>query len=147
MRYNLFDAGIHIMKKYLLVIVIILLVAGGYYIFIKNVDKGASNEVVKISTQIEAIGGQMIDVREPDEYAAGHADGAINVPLGDILNGDFSKIDMNMPVQVYCNTGYRAGQAKTALEKAGYKNVTNLGGLSDWIAKDGSTCSSTKPSC
>ena len=135
------------MKKYLLVIVIILLVICGYYIFIKNVDEGTSNEVTKTSAQIETIAEQIIDVREPDEYTANHADGAINIPLGDILNGDFSKIDQNKPIYVYCRTGNRAGQAKVALEKAGYKNVTNVGGLSDWIAKDGLICSSTKPSC
>jgi len=135
------------MKKYLLIIIIILLALSGYYILTKNINKNTSDEITKTSVQAESVDGQLIDVREPDEYTANHADGAINIPLGDILNGDFSKIDQNKPIYVYCRTGNRAGQAKVALEKAGYKNVTNVGGLSDWIAKDGLTCSSIKPNC
>ena len=134
------------MKKILLIVVIILLAVGGYYIFTKN-DKSVTDEPNKMSAQIEVVGGQLIDVREPDEYTADHANSAINIPLGDILNGDFSKIDINKPVYVYCRTGNRAGQAKTALEKAGYKNVTNLGGLSDWQSQGGLICKSSESNC
>lgn len=134
------------MKKIILMVVIILLMVGGYYIFTKN-DKSVTDESNKMSGQIEAVGGQLIDVREPDEYIADHADGAINVPLGDILNGELSKIDINKPVYVYCGTGNRAGQAKTALEQAGYNNVTNLGGLSDWQNQGGLVCKSSEPNC
>lgn len=136
------------MKKKILIIIMIpvLLAVGGYMIFSsKNVN--VSEEPLKLSEQIKAVDGQLVDVREPDEYATDHANGAINIPLGDILNGDLSKIDITKPVYVYCRTGNRAGQAKTALEQAGYKNVTNLGGLSDWQNQGGLACKSTEPNC
>ena len=133
-------------KKILLIMIPVLFVVGGYMIFSsKNVN--VSEEPLKLSEQIKAVDGQLVDVREPDEYATDHANGAINIPLGDILNGDLSKIDINKPVYVYCRTGNRAGQAKTALEQAGYKNVTNLGGLSDWQNQGGLACKSTEPNC
>lgn len=90
---------------------------------------------------------QLIDVREPSEYSTSHANGAINVPLGEILENKLSKISKNKPVYVYCRTGKRATTAKTSLEKAGYKNVINLGGLSDWQGDGGTVCASTKPTC
>lgn len=78
----------------------------------------------------------VIDVREPEEFAAGHLDKAENIPVGDIqskveeikskLGGDTSK-----PVAVYCAAGARAGKAKAMLEKAGFTHVTNAGGYKD----------------
>lgn len=129
-----------------ILIAVVVLLVSGYYIFIRNYNN-ISDEPNRMSVQIKDVDGQLIDVREPDEYAADHANGAINIPLGNILNGDFSKIDINRPVYVYCRTGNRAGQAKTALEGAGYQNVTNLGGLSDWQNQGESTCKSTEPNC
>jgi len=133
-------------RNIVLIIVVILLAVGGYYLFI-NKNENVSDEPQKINAKIADVNGQLIDVREPDEYATDHANGAVNVPLGDILNGDFSKIDINKPVYVYCRTGNRAGQAKIALEQAGYNNVTNLGGLSDWQNKGELVCKSTEPNC
>lgn len=89
----------------------------------------------------------LIDVREPSEYLSGHANSAINVPLGDILAGKSFGVDKDRPIQVYCRTGIRAGQAKTKLEKDGYKNVTNIGGLADWEKYGGELCKSDKPDC
>jgi phage shock protein E len=75
----------------------------------------------------------VIDVREPSEFAAGHLDAAENIPVGEVgarlddialkLGGDKTK-----PVVVYCMSGGRAARAKTALEQAGFTNVTNAGG-------------------
>jgi phage shock protein E len=75
----------------------------------------------------------VLDVRSPDEFASGHLARAENVPVDELparidaiaakLGGDKSK-----PVAVYCARGGRAGKAKTALEQAGFTNVTNAGG-------------------
>ncbi len=100
-----------------------------------------------LSAKIKNGDVQLIDVREPSEYSAGHADGAINVPLSEIQENKLSKISKSKPIYVYCRTGKRATTAKTTLEKAGYKNVTNLGGLSDWQDDGGKVCASTKPAC
>lgn len=137
-----------IMKKVIIICSIAILSITGL-VFYKNSQNETSSkaDTAVLSAQIKSAKGQIIDVREPEEYLESHADGAINIPLEDILNGDYSKIDKTKPTYVYCKSGVRAGKAKAALESAGYKNVTSLGGLSDWIAKQGKTCSTTKPSC
>lgn len=90
---------------------------------------------------------QIIDVRTPEEYATGHANGAINIPLATIQAGDFSKVHKNASIEVYCRSGKRAAEAKIILEKAGYEEVVNIGGLVDWQDKGGLVCESTKPTC
>ena len=81
----------------------------------------------------------LIDVREPDEFAEGHAENAKNIPLGDIEAGKLTEANKTVKIYVYCRSGKRAGVAKTALEKQGYTNVENLGGLSDWREIGGRT--------
>ena len=132
---------------YIIFITILLVVV--VFIVTKNqLDKASVNQrSATISAQIDAVGGQLVDVRTHDEYLVDHANGAINVPLDNILNGDLSKINKAKPVYVYCRSGNRAGQAKIALEKSGYENVTNLGGISDWQKQGGLVCSSAEISC
>lgn len=81
----------------------------------------------------------LIDVREPDEFAVGHAENAKNIPLGDIEAGKLTEATKTVKIYVYCRSGKRAGVAKTALEKQGYANVESLGGLSDWREIGGRT--------
>jgi len=136
------------MKKVIIISAILVISIIGLVAYKNNSSEISSTTKPEVlSAQIKSISGQIIDVREPSEYIESHADGAINIPLGDILSGDYSKIDKTKPIYVYCKSGVRAGKAKVALENAGYKNVTSLGGLSDWIAKQGKTCSTTQPSC
>lgn len=136
------------MKKIIIIIALIAISVIGLVVYKNNpVDNVATAQKEVLSAHIKSVSGQIIDVREPSEYIESHADGAINVPLGEILIGNFSKIDKTRPIYVYCHSGVRAGKAKIALEQAGYKNVTSLGGLGDWIAKGGVTCGSINPSC
>lgn len=67
-----------------------------------------------------------VDVREPSEWQAGHIDGAILVPLGEIESGDFRKIPKDTPVKLYCRSGRRSGIAYDILTKAGYTNISNV---------------------
>ena len=64
----------------------------------------------------------LIDVRTPDEYAAGHIEGAVNVPI-DTLAQNLAKIPADKPVIVYCASGHRAGMALSSLRILGYTNV------------------------
>jgi rhodanese-related sulfurtransferase len=78
--------------------------------------------------------GAIIDVREPAEYAAGHALGAKNVPLARIAaaGADLAK-RKDKPVIVYCETGERASKAAAALKQQGYARVASLsGGMKAW---------------
>ncbi len=92
-----------------------------------------------IQSELQNNTALLIDVREPDEFAADHAENAKNIPLGDIEAGKLTKANMTVKIYVYCRSGKRAGVAKTALEKQGYTNVENLGGLSDWREIGGRT--------
>ena len=75
-----------------------------------------------------------IDVRSPQEYAAGHLSLAINLPVADIAKRITEvEPDPNRPIKLYCAKGGRAQQAKLALEAEGYRDVTNEGGYADLV--------------
>lgn len=80
--------------------------------------------------------GLWIDVRSPEEYAAGHIEGAINIPVNGIVAGvEKLKLQKDAPINLYCKRGIRAQQAYEALSQAGYSNLTNQGGYQDLVAK------------
>ena len=145
------------MKKIVIIILAIILIFVGAIFFVNNKSEQPSNdtkiakitekESVALSDEIESVNGQLIDVREPSEYEESHADNAINIPLGDILKADYSKIDSSRPIYLICRSGNRAGQAKAALEQAGFENVKNIGGLVDWQNQGDKVCSTSTPSC
>lgn len=68
-----------------------------------------------------------IDVREPSEYASGHVEGAINLPVNSISEDsvELKNIKANDTIIVYCRSGVRAGQAQARLQSLGYHYVTN----------------------
>lgn len=77
---------------------------------------------------------QVVDVRTADEYASGHIEGAVNIPVDSIGSTQPSQLsDLDAPVLVYCRTGVRSKQAATALVNLGYKHVYDLqGGITNW---------------
>ncbi len=85
-------------------------------------------------------GAVLLDVRSPEEFASGHIDKAVNVPV-DALDEGMAAVDKltggdaNKPIVVYCASGARAAHAKALLVKAGHTKVTNLGSLSSWGKK------------
>lgn len=75
----------------------------------------------------------LIDVREVDEYAAGHLPGAINVPLSDLQNR-VDEIPKDTPVVLVCRSGGRSARAGEFLAAQGWDNLTNLlGGTVGWV--------------
>ncbi|MBX9806741.1 MAG: thioredoxin fold domain-containing protein [Flavobacteriaceae bacterium] len=79
---------------------------------------------------------QIIDVRTPQEFAAGHIENALNINwLGDDFVVNAEKLDKTKPVFVYCKTSNRSPQAAAKLEELGFKTIYNLqGGLLKWDA-------------
>ena len=76
--------------------------------------------------------GIWIDVRSVAEYQRGHKADALNIPhttIGQKITNITT--DRSAKIHLYCAAGFRAGIAKNTLEKMGYTNVTNEGGLSD----------------
>ncbi len=78
--------------------------------------------------------GVLIDVRNADEYAAGHAVGARNVPLDDFeVRLPATVKNKSLPLVLLCATGNRSGRAVEIARKLGYANVHVLaGGLRGW---------------
>jgi phage shock protein E len=75
-------------------------------------------------------GATLVDVRSPDEYAARHIDGAVNVPIDQVTTHDFGGKDK--PVVLYCTAGHRSQKAGDALRSQGYTQVYVLGAMSSW---------------
>lgn len=79
-------------------------------------------------------GAILIDVREDNEYALGHAAGANHMGRG-IIDRDIVQTypDKSTEIVLYCGGGYRSALAADMLQKMGYKNVWSMdGGWSAW---------------
>lgn len=75
----------------------------------------------------------ILDVREPDEYAAGHIVGSQNIPLDELEAGRFSELDPSQHILVVSRYGTRSAQASLFLIEKKYQYVYNLlGGLEEW---------------
>ena len=71
-------------------------------------------------------GALLLDVREADEYAAGHIPGAVNAPLSTI---EGAGLPMDRPLFLYCLRGSRSARAAGILRRRGYRRVRSIGGI------------------
>lgn len=99
----------------------------GLFDFLKTSD---INEGVKICAATP--GAVLLDVRNTDEYAAGHIPNSINLPLSRIGEAGSLFPDKAAPLFVYCLSGSRSSSAVGALSAMGYTNLTNIGGIRAW---------------
>ena len=72
----------------------------------------------------------LLDVRTPEEYGGGHVPGSRNLPLQQIEKITSIAEKKDTPLFVYCQSGARSRQAANLLERMGYENVNNIGGMS-----------------
>ena len=79
-----------------------------------------------------AAGARVFDVREPDEYVAGHVPGAIPVPLGEVADR-LDQFRGGGPTYVICKSGGRSMRACELLADEGIDVVNVAGGTSGWI--------------
>jgi thioredoxin 1 len=71
----------------------------------------------------------ILDVRTPEEFAAGHVKGAVNLNIYDAGFKDaLTKLDKTKPVLVYCKAGGRSADAATQMQELGFSEVYNFGG-------------------
>ena len=76
---------------------------------------------------------QVLDVRRPAEYAAGHLPRAVNVPLDRLAAGEDVPLDTLGPIAVVCAGGYRSSAAGSLLQRRGLTNLINVvGGTAAW---------------
>lgn len=84
-------------------------------------------------------GAQLIDVREDNEFEAGHAAGSRHMARG-IIERDIVQTfpDKNTELVLYCGGGYRSALSADMLQKMGYTNVWSMaGGWAAWTEADG----------
>ena len=122
-------------KKFLILIVAVLLLVGCG----KKENKVIESGKITCSQMKEIMKGdnnpRLIDVWTKEEYDEGHLDDAINIPYDVIVNPGVKEYDSileDTPIIVYCKSGNRSGQAYNSLKMAGYKNVYDLGAMSNW---------------
>ena len=90
----------------------------------------ALSEVPAASVPAEA---WLLDVRELDEWAAGHAPDATHIPLGQ-LGAHTAEIPSDQQIYVICRSGVRSARAAQALNGAGWQAVNVAGGMQGWAA-------------
>jgi phage shock protein E len=88
-------------------------------------------EVVAAAPASES-GVVYVDVRTRGEFAAGHVEGAINIPHTE-LGQRWRELEEHRddPIVLYCRTGRRSGIAYDILEERGFTSLENGGGLTD----------------
>ena len=117
------------MKKSLFVIALCLF-------FLAGCSKAEDTVVNYVQAKEKIIneGAILVDVRTQEEYDEAHIDGAVLLTL-DTIDEDSAKDvigNKDKVVIVYCKSGVRSGQAADILKDLGYKNVYNLGAMSNW---------------
>lgn len=114
------------MKKIIAAFMLLLLITG---------CSGASYKDVSVDEAKELIDSgevKVIDVRTPEEFAAGHIPGAKLVPL-QVMESMLSELDQDQKYVVVCRSGNRSTEASGILAENGFKNIYNMnGGLNEW---------------
>ena len=98
----------------------------------------ASFELSNVQELASALSGGtaplLVDVRTNKEFKAGHIDGALHIPLGDLARRA-TEIPRDRPVATICEGGYRSSLAASVLARAGLDGLVNVtGGMSAWRA-------------
>ncbi|MCW2876945.1 MAG: Rhodanese-related sulfurtransferase-like protein [Sphaerisporangium sp.] len=75
----------------------------------------------------------LLDVREPDEWQAGHAPTAVHIPLG-MLQQRVDEVPAGVPVYVVCRVGGRSASAAAWLNHVGREAINVEGGMRSWAA-------------
>ena len=121
----------------LLVLILMLVATGcasGVTIDAPVVTSGLISPADYVS-QFEVTGDHLlIDVRTAEEFASGHIEGAVNIPVEEIA-GRLDEIPIDVPVVVYCRSGNRSATASGILTEAGYSQVNDLGGIQEWTTQ------------
>jgi adenylyltransferase/sulfurtransferase len=101
---------------------------------IRTVKSGIREVTPEEAQQSAQKGALLVDVREADEWAQGHAPGALHIPRGFLeLRIEEKAKDKDAPVVLYCAGGTRSAFAARSLQELGYTDVASLsGGFGKW---------------
>jgi rhodanese-related sulfurtransferase len=90
-----------------------------------STPKGAYDRLAEI---------QLVDCRERYEWDAGRVEGAIHIPLNDIMGGAGSDLARDTPIVVICRSGNRSELATMMLQARGFEAHNLEGGIEAWVA-------------
>ena len=124
------------MKLRLFLILIVVLTLAGCEAT-PDTGKEATYTQITMNEAVEIMESEndyiILDVRRPDEFAAGHIPNAVNIPNESIGSEKINELpDKGRLILVYCRSGNRSKQASEKLVKLGYTNVVEFGGINDW---------------
>ena len=114
------------LSKIVLVVLAIIVVAV-LYLRVSAVRISGSE-----ARQLVAEGAVLLDVRSSEEFAGGHIEGSISIPIQELNDRVDELGDRNAPIVIYCQSGARSMMAKRLLEGKGFTQVHDLGGLRKW---------------
>lgn len=90
---------------------------------------GSELDAAAFASALKRPGTIILDVRTPEEFAAGHLVGAVNVDVnGADFLGALAGYDKTVPYAVYCRSGNRSGTAVSLMAEAGFTAAYHLGG-------------------
>lgn len=91
-----------------------------------NPEAIQSQETTSINENMEKI---WVDVRQAEEWAEWHVEGAIHLPLGEIQAGNISSLPKDKQLLIYCRSGKRSAQAVEILKEKWYPNIIDMWGM------------------
>ena len=121
------------MKRMLaLIFAILLILTGCGGTTVENTYQQITQEEAKEMMDTQDV--IVLDVREQDEFDAGHIPGAVLLPVGTITKDTAAAVipELDSIVLVYCRSGNRSKTASKALADLGYSNVYEFGGINTW---------------
>ena len=114
------------------VVLYVVMVTGLTALFVwlkgRNTERAPASSAMVVSPEDDAAHDVvMVDVRTPEEYRAGHKEGALNIPVDEVEQLAPQLLpDKNAVILLYCRTGKRADKAMETLRKMGYSHLENL---------------------
>lgn len=103
----------------------------------KAVDQVAPGVVDGATARkLVAEGVKVVDVRTPNEYAAGHVPGAVNIPYDQMAKRYAELGPPTTPLVLYCHSGRRSGVAVQTLKEKGFTRLYDLQAYDRWVASE-----------
>lgn len=109
-----------------------LLVSGGLAVRSLAVAEDAGTVAGVEARQLVDDGALLLDVRTPQEFASGHIEGALNIPIDELSTRLDELGSHERPIVVYCRSGSRSRHAAELLERQGFEDVYDLGSFRNW---------------
>lgn len=89
-------------------------------------------DVAQVARALEDGDAAVVDIREPDEYVAGHVPGVTAMPMSQ-LAGRVSELNRQAPIYLICATGNRSLAVADYLNQAGFDAYSVAGGTAAWF--------------